>query len=31
MTFKDLKNKLFKIQGFSDNKLYILTYKPFWI
>ena len=33
MTFKDLKNKLSKVQGFSDNKLDILTLtnKPFWI
>jgi hypothetical protein len=31
MTFKDLRNELSKIQVFSDNKLDILTDKPFWI
>ena len=31
MTFKDLKNKLSKVQGFSDSKLDILRNKRFWI
>ena len=31
MTFKDLRNKLLKVQVFSDNRLDILTNKPFWI